>query len=562
MVLSVVLAVLGAILIGVIVLQAVSARSVRSENRALQERVRRYKLALTAGGDELWQYDLSTDQLTREIQTLEFVDANAEPYVPLGRYLESVHPDDRHLIEEAMRAMTSAATDVFEVSYRAQRRDGSWAWLDSYARVATRDPSGKPPLVVGTTRNVTALRTTAERLKLALSSASEEVWEVDFVADRLHRENPLMQIEHDGYRSAREEFARLVHPEDFPLVRQAFFAVRSGKTSDFHALYRLRTKSGHYVWMESQASTTDFDAAGKPRRLVGMSRDVTALKESQDRLRLVLWGSDLELWDTDMTTGAIHRNNLLPNLTINAHGETILFSALLAEVHPDDEPSLRQSVYAHAKGETEAHEAWFRLPTASGSWRWIYVRGRVTERAESGWATRMTGIMHDITSVKQTEEELKRLNEELEDRVASRTAALSLANTELSQTIGRLGEAQTRLVESEKMASLGSLVAGVAHEINTPIGVSVTAASHLDEEIQRFEARLQTNPSDDAAQLRKSAGIIRQCADLIMRNLDRADKLVKNFKQVAVDQSSEQSREIVLKDYFDEILTSLNPRLK
>src|ERR1039457_2142739 len=99
----------------------------------------------------------------------------------LHRFLEIVHPDDRNCIEEAIQALKSGETDVFETSYRARRRDGSWAWLDSYGRIVERDPSGRPPVVVGTTRNMTALRTTAERLKLALSSASVEVWEVDFV---------------------------------------------------------------------------------------------------------------------------------------------------------------------------------------------------------------------------------------------------------------------------------------------------------------------------------------------------------------------------------------------
>jgi len=173
----------------------------------------------------------------------------------------------------------------------------------------------------------------------------------------------------------------------------------------------------------------------------------------------------------------------------------------------------------------------------------------------------MAGIMHDITSVKQTEEALRRLNEELEDRVASRTADLSHANTELSSTIERLGHAQTQLVESEKMAALGSLVAGVAHEINTPLGISVTAASHLGEEIERMELRLQA-ADPDRADLRNSAGVIRQCIDLVQRNLERADQLVKSFKQVSVDQSSEQSREIVLKDYLDEMLLSFSTRIK
>jgi signal transduction histidine kinase len=111
------------------------------------------------------------------------------------------------------------------------------------------------------------------------------------------------------------------------------------------------------------------------------------------------------------------------------------------------------------------------------------------------------------------------------------------------------------------MAALGALVAGVAHEINTPLGIGVTAASHLETESKRVRALVADGGlkrSDLEAYL-DTAG---SSSELILRNLKRADHLVKSFKQVAVDQSSEQRRVIELAEYLDEILTSLHPRLK
>ena len=563
MTLNAFLAICATLLGGGIALLLRSAWRIRAEIGQLRERERRRLLALTAGGDELWQYDVGADRITRENPIPDLEHADARTPSDLAGFLQILHADDRERIRCALSPLVSGRATHAEASYRAHRRDGGWSWVHTCARVVASNRDGKATVIVGTTREISAVKHDAERLSLALQAAGEELWELDIGTDRLFQENPTEHgVDLGGPdRAARDEFFKVCHPDDLAQVRQAYLAVRWAKAEILHVVYRMRSKNGSYRWMESHGRGIDPDDDGLPTRMIGTNRDITALKEGEERLRLVLWGSGAELWDIDMNTGAIRRSNMIPDLCINDRGQTILFSDLVAAVSPEDAPGMSHAFVAHAKAQTPAYEAWFRLLNADGEWRWMYSHGRITERADSGWAVRMAGIMHDITSVKQTEDELRRLNEELEDRVARRTADLSRANTELSGTIERLGEAQAQLVESEKMAALGSLVAGVAHEINTPLGVSIAAASHMGEEIQLIEARLhEGDPAD--AQLRKSSDVIRQCVELVLRNLDRAAKLVKSFKQVAVDQSSEQYRQIVLKDYLDEILLSLNPRIK
>ena len=132
---------------------------------------------------------------------------------------------------------------------------------------------------------------------------------------------------------------------------------------------------------------------------------------------------------------------------------------------------------------------------------------------------------------------------------------------ELAVVNQQLKDAQSQLVESEKMAALGGLVAGVAHEINTPLGVGVTAASLLSDRIHDFNKEYQSGELKRTS-LEELLSDANESSGIIVRNLKRAGELVRNFKQVAVDQSSEGQRQFELKEYLQELSQSLHPQLK
>jgi signal transduction histidine kinase len=151
------------------------------------------------------------------------------------------------------------------------------------------------------------------------------------------------------------------------------------------------------------------------------------------------------------------------------------------------------------------------------------------------------------------------LNETLEVRISERTAELAHRNTDLSTTLDALNQARDELVESAKLAALGSMVAGIAHELNTPIGNGLTVATTLEGRTNDFKKEI-------AAGLKRSTleAYVADAAfasDILVRSLDKAATLVSSFKQVAVDQTSSQRRKFMLHDTLSEVLMTMSPSL-
>ncbi|MDF2633604.1 MAG: ATP-binding region ATPase domain protein [Pelosinus sp.] len=173
----------------------------------------------------------------------------------------------------------------------------------------------------------------------------------------------------------------------------------------------------------------------------------------------------------------------------------------------------------------------------------------------------VTVLAININRRRKVEEEIRQFNRALENQVFERTKALEDTNSALRQTLEDLHQARRHLVESEKMALLGELVAGIAHEINTPVGNGITASSHLAVMTGEFNQKFldsQMKKSDLETYLESCNKV----SKIISSNLERAAELIRSFKKVAVDQLVEERRNFDLREYIQDVLTSLNPQLK
>ena len=336
---------------------------------------------------------------------------------------------------------------------------------------------------------------------------------------------------------------------------------RSGKPFG-PAEFPLRKKDGDVIVV--LATTFAIPGEGDSRIFVCMDVDVTERKraeadllDSEKKLEAIFNASPAAMSVTDV-------NNCYRVITVNAAWEKQfqrqrqdvtglngLEMGLWAE--PADRDRLLAAV--NSGSTPDAMEA--ELLAGDGRRMLCRISAQITEIRGNLLLLMMTV---DITEQRRIENEIRELNAELEQRVARRTGELSKANVELAASVENLRTAQKQLVQSEKLAALGNLVAGIAHELNTPIGNAVTVASTLLDHHRQISGQLQTGLTRSS--LKAFIDTLGEAASILERNLHRAAELIGNFRQIAVDQASYQRRTFDLREAVEEVRLVMTPAIR
>jgi signal transduction histidine kinase len=175
--------------------------------------------------------------------------------------------------------------------------------------------------------------------------------------------------------------------------------------------------------------------------------------------------------------------------------------------------------------------------------------------------TKNEELNREVESHKETSRELLEYKEHLQALVDKQTRELLKANESLRKSMKNLKATQNQLVISEKLASLGSLVAGVAHEINTPLGSAVTGITWIHDRTKEV-SRLYDEGDLSAEEFHEFLTASDEICRSITLSLSNAVRLVLSFKQVSVDQTTNEMRAFRVREYLDEIILSLRNILK
>ena len=456
-----------------------------------------------------------------------------------------IHPEDFARFPQHFQELELASEgEIFEIEYRMRHANGEWRTFVSRDTLFAQASNGKPFQILGTATDITSRKQAEDEIRLLLAT-TQAINDCENFQDALGEilrlisrtigwdigeawipafGGTVLKYVQGGYGCDREAVVALQHRDLEEFVQhseQLTFAANVGLPGRIWS-------SGQPEWIEDVSDTQEVflrssiaastglkasfgvpivvdnqvlavlvffkrNKSSQDLRLIELVKAVAtqlglfwqrkhveaALRLGEERLQMALEGSALGLWDWNISTHEVY---------FDAHWKGILgyaveevennFQSWQHLIHPEDLPRAMAVLNAYLEGSIPAYEIEFRMQSKSGEWKWILSHAKVTQRDENGNPMRMTGTHKDISDRKQVEIALR----ESEARERHQRTDLEIALNELQN-------AQVHLVQKEKMASLGQLVAGIAHEINNPISFiygNITPANEYAQNLTRL----------------------------------------------------------------------------
>ncbi len=384
--------------------------------------------------------------------------------------------------------------------------------------------------------------------------------------------------------------------EDVPTYQKLFEDALRGELDRTFDLKWTRI-NGELLYGQGRAVAI---VKGDERFVQVVIRDVTERKNSQKKLEASEKRYDLAMqavndgvWDWNLQTGYVYFDKRYYSIAGYSPNE---FPHDLKEwekrVHPDDLPSTMKEIESKLHKDSEGFDVEFRFLRKNNSWMWIRGRGKVVEWDDNGEVVRIIGTQSDITDRKNLEVEIQKYQENLENLVKSRTEELEAANeeltsineelyyqrTQLREALEKLQNAQKQLVLSEKMASLGVLTSGIAHEINNPINFISSGVVGLEMElndliaaVRKYSNAIKENGTpkglalvqqvEKGYNIERTLEVVPKLIQSIRTGVDRTISIIKGLRTFA--RLDDENKSVAsLNELIDSALTILHNQYK
>jgi len=490
-------------LAGIAIESKQAEESLKQLNQELENRVKqrtaqlmkteeRWQLALKGNNDGIWDWNLQTEELfvsERFKEITGYEDSDISDYN--NKWKASLHPDDLAISQQLLQEHLERKTPHYITEYRLWCYNSAYKWILSRGQ-ALWDASGKAVRMVGSITDITERKQAEEALRESearfqklsgnvpgviyqfvlrtdgsfsfpyISAACRELFELE-PEDVLKNAALLTDLIHPDDRQNHDESVAISAQTLQPWHWEGRFVLPSGKIRWFQIISRPEAKeNGDILWDGITVDVTDRKQAE------------LALQESQQFIQKVADATPgiLYLYDLEEQRNIYANTSMLALLGYTLDDITAMDSSLMPQlIHPEDLPKI---VTHHASfsgiEDGETREIEYRVRAADGQLLWLQSRDTIFSRNADGQVKVIIGVSQDITTRKQAEEALR----QSEAREREKARDLESALLELRST-------QTQLIQTEKMSSLGQLVAGIAHEINNPVNFIYANIDYLNQ---------------------------------------------------------------------------------